>query len=190
VANGASDVGVRLSTAAQRYAAALYELASESRAVDQVSGDLAAISAMVAQSADLKRLVQSPVFSAEQQTGAMGAILAKAKIGGLAANFIRLVVSKRRLFALPDMIRAYQAEVAKARGIVTAEVTLAEEATTKQINDIKAALKDVAGKEVSVDVKVDPAIIGGIIVKMGSRMVDASLKTKLNSIRIAMKEVG
>ncbi len=190
VADGASDVGVGLSSVAQRYAAALYELASESRSVDKVSDDLAGFAAMIAASADLKRLVMSPVFSADQQAGAVGAILAKAKIGGLTANFIRLVASKRRLFVLPEMIRAYQAEVARARGIVTAQVTLAETATAKQINDIKAALKDVAGKEVAIDVTVDPSIIGGLIVKMGSRMVDASLKTKLNSIRTAMKEVG
>jgi F-type H+-transporting ATPase subunit delta len=175
---------------AQRYAAALYELASESRSVDEVNGDLASLAAMIEDSADLKRLVMSPVFSAEEQTSAMGAILAKAKIGGLAANFIRLVAAKRRLFALPEMIRAFQGEVARARGIVTAKVTLAETPSAKQINDIKAALRDVAGKEVAVDVNVDPSIIGGIIVKMGSRMVDASLKTKLNSIRTAMKEVG
>jgi F-type H+-transporting ATPase subunit delta len=190
VADGASDVGIGLSSVAQRYASALYELSSESRVVDQVSSDLQSIAAMIEGSADLKRLVMSPVFSAEEQSGAMGMILAKAKIGGLAANFIKLVTGKRRLFALPEMIRAYQGEVARARGIVTAKVTLAESPSAKQINDIKAALKDVAGKEVEVDVNVDPSIIGGIIVKMGSRMVDASLKTKLNSIRTAMKEVG
>jgi F-type H+-transporting ATPase subunit delta len=190
VADGASDVGVGLSSVAQRYAAALYELASESRTVDQVSADLASIAAMIEGSADLRRMVMSPVFSAQEQTGAMGAILAAAKIGGLAGNFIRLVAGKRRLFALPEMIRAFQAEVARARGIVTANVTLAETPGEKQINDIKAALRDVAGKEVAIDVNVDPSIIGGIIVKMGSRMLDASLKTKLNSIRTAMKEVG
>ncbi|MGL4727894.1 MAG: F0F1 ATP synthase subunit delta [Bosea sp. (in: a-proteobacteria)] len=190
MASGASDVGVGLSSVAQRYAAALYELSSESRAVDQVNSDLQSVAAMIEGSADLKRLVMSPVFSAEAQSAAMGAILAKAKIKGLAGNFIKLVANKRRLFVLPEMIRAYQAEVARARGIVTAKVTLAESPSAKQINDIKAALKDVAGKEVAIDVNVDPSIIGGIIVKMGSRMVDASLKTKLNSIRTAMKEVG
>jgi F-type H+-transporting ATPase subunit delta len=136
------------------------------------------------------RVVKSPVFSAEEQGAAVSAVLAKAKIGGLAANFVRLAAVKRRLFVLPEMIRGYQAEVARARGIVGAVVTVAEAPSAAQVNDIKAALKEAAGTEVSVDITVDPAIIGGLVVKMGARMVDASLKTKLNSIRLAMKEVG
>ena len=117
-------------------------------------------------------------------------MLAKAKIAGLAGNFVKLVASNRRLFALPQMISAYHQMVANFKGIVTAEVTLASKPSAKVVKDIETALKDVAGSSVSVDVKVDPAIIGGIVVKIGSKMVDASLKTKLNSMRLAMKEVG
>jgi F-type H+-transporting ATPase subunit delta len=175
---------------AGRYASALYELASESKAVDSVASDLDKLSGLIEGSSDLQRLVMSPVFTAEEQAKAMGAILAKAKIGGLAGNFVQLVASKRRLFALPQMIHGYRALVARARGVATAEVTVAEAPSAKQLADIKATLKAAAGSEVDVAVKVDPAIIGGLIVKMGSRMVDASLKTKLNSIRLAMKEVG
>jgi F-type H+-transporting ATPase subunit delta len=130
------------------------------------------------------------VFTADEQVSAIGAILKSAKIEGLAANFVGLVASKRRLFALPGTIAAYGQLVADAKGIVRAEVTVAEEPSAQQLKDIAAALKDSAGKEVVVDLKVDPSLIGGLVVKMGSKMVDASLKTKLNSLKIAMKEVG
>jgi F-type H+-transporting ATPase subunit delta len=145
---------------------------------------------MLAESADLTRLIESPAFSAEEQTAAIKAVLAKAGLTGIAANFIGLVASKRRLFALPGMIQAYKKLVAEAKGIVSAEVTVAEAPTPKRVEEIRTALKGVAGKDVDVAIKVDPALIGGLVVKMGSRMVDASLKTKLNSIRLAMKEVG
>jgi F-type H+-transporting ATPase subunit delta len=182
--------GSLVSGVAGRYAKALYELASEGNAVDAVAADLNAFGAMIAESADLARLIESPAFSAEEQTGAVKAVLAKAGITGIAANFIGLVASKRRLFTLPGMIAAYKALVAEAKGIVSAEVTLAEQPTAKRVEEIRAALAAVAGKDVDVAIKVDPALIGGLVVKMGSRMVDASLKTKLNSIRLAMKEVG
>lgn len=179
-----------MSGVAGRYATALFELATEANAVDAVSTDLDAFSAMIAESDDLRRLIGSPAFTAEEQVAAIRALLEKASIGGLAGNFIGFVASKRRLFALPGMINAYRALVAEAKGIVSAEVTVAEEPSVKRLDEIRAALKDVAGKDVAVAVKIDPAIIGGLVVKMGSRMVDASLKTKLNSIRLAMKEVG
>lgn len=189
MADGGSQ-GSLVSGVAGRYATALFELAGESNAIDAVSTDLDAFTAMLAESEDLRRLVGSPAFSAEEQTAAIKAVLAKAGISGIAANFIGLVASKRRLFALPGMIAAYKALVADAKGIVSAEVTLAEAPAPKRVEEIRAALAAVAGKAVDVAIKVDPALIGGLVVKMGSRMVDASLKTKLNSIRLAMKEVG
>jgi F-type H+-transporting ATPase subunit delta len=190
VAEGGSQDRTLVSGVAGRYATALFELASESNAIDAVSADLEAFGAMLAESADLKRLIESPAFSAEDQTAAVKALLAKAGISGIAGNFISLVASKRRLFALPGMIQGYRNLVAEARGIVSAEVTLAEAPSAKRVEDIRAALKSIAGKDVDVAIKIDPSLIGGLIVKMGSRMVDASLKTKLNSIRLAMKEVG
>lgn len=189
MAEGGSQ-GTLVSGVAGRYATALFELASEGNVVDAVSADLDSFSAIMAESADLRRLIESPAFSAEEQVGAIKAILAKAEIGGVAGNFISLVASKRRLFALPGMIQAYRNLVAEAKGIVSAEVSVAEAPTPKRVEEIRAALSSVAGKDVAVAIKVDPALIGGLIVKMGSRMVDASLKTKLNSIRLAMKEVG
>jgi len=173
---------------AGRYANALFELALEANAIDQVSADLATFDAMVADSTDLARLVKSPVFTAEQQASAIGAIVDKAGIGGLAAKFLKLVASNRRLFAVGDMARAYKALVAKHKGEVTAQVTAAEKLNDARLGEIKAALKSVTGKDVQVDVQVDPAIIGGLIVKVGSRMVDSSLRTKLNAIKFAMKE--
>lgn len=174
---------------AGRYATALYELADESKSVDAVLKDLEGFEALVSGSDDLKRLVKSPVFSAEEHLAAITAIFDKTKFSGLAANFIKLAAKNRRLFAVDAMIRAFRAIVAKARGELTAKVTVAEPLNDARMKDIKAALKEVTSQDVSVDVKVDPSIIGGIIVQLGSRMVDASLKTRLSAIQTAMKEV-
>lgn len=189
MAEGGSQ-GTLVSGVAQRYATALFELAEESGAVDTVAAALDAFNGLLAESDDLTRLIESPAFTAEEQVAAIKAVIEKAGITGLAANFIGLVASKRRLFALPGMIAGYKRLVAEAKGIVSAEVTVAEEPAAKRVDEIRAALAGVAGKDVDVSIKVDPALIGGLVVKMGSRMVDASLKTKLNSIRLAMKEVG
>ena len=133
--------------------------------------------------------MRSPVFGADEQLRALSAILDKAGIKGLAANFLRVITTNRRLFAVRDMIRAYRALVAGHRGEVTAQVTVAEKLSDKNLDALKDALKSVTGgKDIDLDVKIDPAIIGGLIVKVGSRMVDSSLRTKLNSIKIAMKE--
>ena len=173
---------------AGRYATALFELALESKAVDQVQSDLKSFDTMVASSPDLTRLVRSPVFAAGDQAKALAAVLDKAGITGIAANFLRVVASNRRLFAAREMIRGFNALVAKHKGEVTAQVTVAEALTDARMNEIRDALKAVTGKDVRIDIEVDPAIIGGLKVKVGSRMVDASLRTKLNSIKFAMKE--
>ena len=171
---------------AGRYAIALFELARDEKAVDDVAKNLDAFAALYKDNADLERLVKSPAFSAEQQSAAIGAVLDKAGIGGLAGNFIRLAAANRRLFALPDMIRAYRAKVRASKGIVATEVRVAEKPSDAFVKDIEATLREVAGADVDLDLKVDPSLIGGMIVKIGSRMVDASLKTKLNGIRLAM----
>lgn len=188
VAETSSKEGPGVSGVAGRYATALFELARDEKRIDDVSRDLDAFEALVKNSPDLRRLVKSPVFSAEEQTRAIGAVLDRARIGGLTANLIRLVAQNRRLFALSDMIRAYRALVAQSRGIVPAEVRLAEEPSATVMSDIKAALREMAGGDVDISVRIDPALIGGLVVKIGSRMVDASLRTKLNLIRHAMKE--
>ena len=183
--------GVELSGVAGRYASALYDLAQEKGAAADVAAALAAFQKLTDESPDLRRLVRSPVFSAEDQVKALDAVLAKAGIGGIAANFIKLVATKRRLFVLPGMIAAYRRLYDAAIGLVRADVTVAAPLAAQHENALREALGAVTGgKNVALDVKTDPSIIGGIIVKLGSRMVDASLKTKLNSIRTRMKEVG
>jgi F-type H+-transporting ATPase subunit delta len=174
---------------AGRYATALYDLALEQRALDSVKADLDRFDAMIEGSEDLNRLVRSPVFTAEEQKNALAAILEKAEISGIAANFLRLVAQKRRLFAVREMVRAFRVFVARHKGETRAEVTVAEPLSENHLNALKAALKSTTKKEVALDIRVDPTILGGLIVKLGSRMVDASLKTKLNSIKLAMKEV-
>lgn len=174
---------------AGRYATALFELALETKAVDKVKQDLDGFDALVEGDADLSRLVRSPVFGADEQLKALSAILDKAGFTGLAANFLRVITANRRLFAVRDMIRAYRALVACHKGEVTAQVTVAEKLNTKNLDALKSALKSITGsKDVDLDIKVDPAIIGGLVVKVGSRMVDSSLRTKLNAIKLAMKE--
>jgi F-type H+-transporting ATPase subunit delta len=173
---------------ARRYASALFELALESNAVNDVQRDLAALDGLIGGSPDFTRLVRSPVFSAEEQGKALGAILDKAGIGGIAANFLKVVAANRRLFAVRDMIRGFNRLVAAHKGEVNAQVTVAEPLNDARLTEIKDTLKAVTAKDVTIDVIVDPSIIGGLVVKLGSRMVDASLRTKLNSIKFAMKE--
>lgn len=183
--------GVSLSGVAGRYASALYELASERRAADEVAAALSAFQALIDGSPDLQRLVKSPVFSAQEQVKGLDAVLAKAKISGVAANFLRLVASKRRLFVVSDMIAAYQRLNDAAKGMVRADVTVAAPLKGDQESALRQALAAVAGgKSVNLNVTTDPSLIGGLVVKLGSRMVDASVRTKLNSIRTRMKEVG
>lgn len=174
---------------AGRYATALFELATGAGAVDSVKADLDQLDSLIAESADFSRLVKSPAFSAEEQLKAVSAILQSVGISGLAGNFVKLVAQNRRLFALPRMISDYAALVAAQRGETTAQVTVAAPLSDDHFATLKATLADKTGKDVNLDVTVDPSILGGLIVKLGSRMVDASLKTKLNSIRHAMKEV-
>jgi F-type H+-transporting ATPase subunit delta len=178
-----------ISGMAGRYAGALFDLAREDKAIDTVKKDLEQFDALIAESPDLNRLVRSPVFGADEQLKALSAILAKAGITGLAANFLRVVTTNRRLFALREIIRGYRALVARHKGEVSAQVTVAEKLSDTNLEALKSALKSVTGgKDIDMDVRIDPAIIGGLIVKVGSRMVDSSLRTKLNSIKFAMKE--
>ena len=173
---------------AGRYATALFELARETSAIDAVKADLDRFDALIAESPDLLRLVRSPVFSADEQLAALTAVLQRAGIGGLAEKFLKLVTTNRRLFAVRDMIRGFRELVADHKGEATAEVTVAEPLKDDHVAALKSALKTVSGKDVDLAVKIDPAILGGLVVKLGSRMVDTSLRTKLNAIRHAMKE--
>ena len=186
--SGASSGPV--SGVAARYASALFELAESEKKITAVEKDINSLDAMLQESEDLMRLVRSPVFSAEDQQAALGAVLDKAKITGLVGNFCRVVAGNRRLFVLPGMIRAFRQKLAESRGETTAEVTVANKLSAAQTKELKATLKEVVGKDVALDVTVDPSLLGGMIVKVGSRQIDTSLKTKLSSLKLALKEVG
>ena len=173
-----------------RYATALFELARDQRAIDTVLVDLDNFMDLLDDSADLRRLVRSPVFSADMQVKALSVVLDRAGITGISANFLKVLTANRRLFAVADAIRAYRALVAKFKGEASADVTVAEPLSDKNLDALKTALQSVTGKDVALHVKVDPSIIGGLVLKLGSRMVDSSLRTKLNSIKNAMKEAG
>ena len=185
-----ADTGSIVFGIAGRYALALYELAEQEKAVDIIDAELGRFLDLLNDSDDLRELVRNPVFSAEDQTRAVSALLDKVGLSGLGANFIKLVASKRRLFAVRSMIDAYRVIVADKRGLVSAEVTVAEKLNDANRRSVEDALNGITGKTITLIEKVDPAIIGGLIVKMGSKMVDSSVRTKLNSIKLAMKEVG
>lgn len=182
MASKAGDTGV-----AARYALALFELADEQRNLDQVADDLRSLDSMIADSDDLQRLVRNPVVSRADSGRAMSALLESAGADQLTRNFIGLVAANRRLFALQAMIRGYLAELAERRGEVTAEVTSAQQLSPAQTESLEAALRNAVGSKVALSVDVDPALIGGLVVKVGSRMVDSSLKTQLQKMKLAMK---
>ena len=174
-----------------RYALALFSLAQDAHATAEIAAALKSFDGLIAESADLQRLVRSPVFSAADQLKALDAVLVRAGISGQAANFIKLVAAKRRLFAIRDMIADYLKLYDSERGVTRAEVTVAGPLSDGHVAALKDALREATrGKDVEIGVKIDPSIIGGLVVKLGSRMVDGSLKTKLNAIRTRMKEVG
>jgi F-type H+-transporting ATPase subunit delta len=185
-----ADTTSLVSGVSERYATALFELAEETGGLDAAEADLKRFGGLIEDSADLKRLVRSPVFSAEEQYRAVAAVVDKAEIGGLVGNLIKVAARNRRLFAVPDMITAFGRLLARHRGEVSAEVTSAEPLSDKHLADLKSALKASLGKDVALETSVDPSLIGGLIVKVGSRMIDGSLRTKLNSLKLVMKEVG
>ncbi len=175
---------------AGRYATALFELALEQKALEQVADDLNRFDEALDAFDELVRLVKSPVFTAEEQGRALAAILEQLKIDGLTKNFLLLVAKNRRLFATPDMIRAFRAMLARHRGEMSASVTAATKLTESQVTALKQALQAALGQKIMLEERVDPDLLGGLVVKVGSRMVDTSLRTKLNSLKVAMKEVG
>jgi F-type H+-transporting ATPase subunit delta len=176
---------------AGRYAQALFALAQEQNSIEQVAAELTAFQALIEQSSDLRYLIRSPIVPADVQAKALAAILKRANVTGITSNFLQLVATKRRLFAIAKMIKSYLALADQARGIVHAQVTVAEPLSENHLAALQSALQEVAGgKSVEVAVKVDSAIIGGLVVKLGSRMIDSSLKTKLETIRTRMKGVG
>jgi F-type H+-transporting ATPase subunit delta len=175
---------------AQRYSHALFELADEERALDTVARDLDSLSAMIAGSADLNRLIRSPVISRDDQFRAMAALVSAADMHALTGKFIGLLARNRRLFVLPGIIRAFRELLARRRGETAAEVTSAHKLSDAHLKALAAALKKAVGTDVAIVDRVDPSILGGLVVRVGSRMVDSSLRTKLQRLRLAMKGIG
>jgi F-type H+-transporting ATPase subunit delta len=174
---------------ADRYAAALFELADERKMLDAVADDLKALRAMLRDSADLRRLIRSPVLSREEQAKGIAAVADTAQVSPISRNFLGLLAQNRRLFALPEMIEGYLHRLAEARGEVTAHVVTAQDLSPAQREAVNEQLRKAVGRKVAVDVEVDPALLGGLVVRVGSRMVDASLRSKLNRLQLAMKGV-
>jgi len=172
---------------AGRYALAVFELALEEKALDSVAKDFAALKQLMAESPDLTRLIRAPVFSREEQAAGMNGVLHRMEASALTRRFILLLASKRRLFALADIVRAYESLVAKQRGEMSAQVTSARPLSENEATELRAILKSKLSREIKLETKVDPSLLGGLIVKVGSRMIDSSLRTKLEGMRMAMR---
>ena len=172
---------------AARYAQALFDLAKDQGAVAAVEADLRSFKSMHAESADLRLLLASPAFGAEDKGKGLDAVAAKAGFTPLTRKFIGLMAANRRATALPAAITAFEALAAAARGAVAAEVTTAVALTAAQQKGLQAALRQALGKDPEITTRVDPQILGGLKVRVGSRLYDASVRSKLDSLRFALK---
>ncbi len=179
-----------VSIIANRYATALFELADDQSRLDEVAADLTRLVSSIDESQDLQRLVRSPILNRKDQGKAMTSVLEAMEVGELTKNFVGLIAQNRRLFALTDMVKGFLDELARRRGEVTAEVTAARSLSESQVAALQESLQRSLGGKVSISHEVDPTLIGGMVVKVGSRMVDTSLRTQLNKIQIAMKGVS
>ena len=179
-----------VSIIANRYATALFELADDQSRLDEVAADLTRLVSSIDESQDLQRLVRSPILNRKDQGKAMTSVLEAMEVGELTKNFVGLIAQNRRLFALTDMVKGFLDELARRRGEVTAEVTAARSLSESQVAALQESLQRSLGGKVSISHEVDPTLIGGMVVKVGSQMVDTSLRTQLNKIQIAMKGVS
>ena len=181
---------IGVSGLAERYAAALFDIADERRTLDEVASDLRELKTMLAASGELSRLVKSPVLTRDEQGKAISALAARAGFSPLVRDFLAVVAKNRRLFAVSAIIEAYLAKLAERRGEVTAEVIAAQPLSETQLALLSDQLRRSVGRRVSVDTRIDPGLIGGMIIKIGSRMVDGSIRSKLQRLQLAMKGVG
>lgn len=179
-----------LSHIARPYASALFDLARETNAVEATEKDLDSISGLIDTSDDFSRFLVSPTITSDAKSAALNAIIAKANPSELVGNTLKLIAKNGRLFALTAIIAEFKRLAAEARNEVSAEVTSAAPLTSDQEKELAAVLKDKIGKDVSLVTRVDESLIGGLVVKVGSKMIDTSLKTKLSAMKIAMKGVS
>jgi F-type H+-transporting ATPase subunit delta len=175
---------------AERYAAALFDLADERRVLDEIAADLRQLRAMLETSGDLRRLIRSPILSRDDQGKAIGVLAERAGLSMLVRNFLAVIARNRRLFVVPAIIEAFLHRLAARRGEVSAQVTTALPLSEAQFVALNEQLRRSIGSRVSVDVRVDPELIGGMIVRVGSRMVDGSVKSKLQRLQLAMKSIA
>ena len=178
------------SALAGRYESALFGLARDRKALDEVAADLGRIASMIEQSPEFRRLIRSPVLKRAEQGRAAGAVLEAAGVGELARNLVGLLAEKRRLFVLSDVIGAYRAQLSRHRGEVSAVATSARPLTDGQVAALKKSLARTVGQEVTLSAEVDEGFLGGLVVRVGSRMFDSSLSTRLANLKNAMKGVG
>jgi F-type H+-transporting ATPase subunit delta len=172
---------------AGRYATAAFELARDEGALDTLASDLFALKGLLSGSPELTRLVRSPAFSREEQASGMDAVLQQAKASPLATKLVLLLARKRRLFILADVISAFETLLARHRGEVAASVTTARALDAQETEELKQVLKQNLGREPKLELHVDPSLLGGLVLRIGSRMIDSSLRTKLDGLRIAMR---
>ncbi|MEQ9694906.1 F0F1 ATP synthase subunit delta [Shimia sp. SDUM112013] len=175
---------------AQRYATAVFEIVKENKTLDKLESGLADLSTALADSAELRDLINSPIYSREEQVNAIAAIAKKMGLQPMLRNVLGLMAEKRRLFVLPQLVEQLNAMVAAEKGEVTAEVTSAKALTKAQSEKLSKTLAARVGKDVKINATVDEALIGGLVVKVGSKMIDTSIASKLSSLQNAMKEVG
>jgi F-type H+-transporting ATPase subunit delta len=175
---------------AQRYALALFELSKDAKGLKPLESDVDALGAALADSADLTALISSPVISRDDQARSMAAIAAKMGLSQLTSNALALMAQKRRLFVLPQLISDLRARIAEEKGEVTADVTSAVKLSAPQAKKLAEVLKAKVGKDIKLNATVDESLIGGLIVKLGSTMIDTSVKARLAALQNAMKEVG
>ena len=175
---------------AQRYATAVFDLAKEGKSLKPLESDIGALEAAIADSPDFATLLTSPLYSREEQSAAMAALAKKMKLSKSTSNVLALMASKRRLFVLPQLVKTLRDRIAEARGEVTADVTPAKALTKAQSDKLAKTLKAQVGKDVTIIETVDESIIGGLIVKVGSKMIDTSIRSKLDALQNTMKEVG
>ncbi len=172
---------------AARYATAIFELAQEEKTVEALEKDFAALRDLIAENPELARLVRAPVFSREDQAKGLNAVMHRMEAAPLTRRFVLTLAGKRRLFVLVDVIRLFNAMAAKQRGEVSADVTSARPLNDAEVAELKQILKSKLGRDARLEAKVDPTLLGGLVVKVGSRMIDSSLRTKLTGIRAAMR---
>jgi len=175
---------------AQRYAAAVYDLAKETKKVKAIETDLEGLSAALTESEDFRNLIHSPIYSRDEQANAVSALAKKMKLSPMMGNTLALMAQKRRLFVLPQLVKTLRDLIAADKGEITAEVTSAKALTKTQSDKLAKSLKATTGKTVTLQTTVDETLIGGLVVKVGSKMIDTSIRSKLNSLQNAMKEVG